>query len=259
MADELVPGLNANAIMSGMDGITTAILWIIAIAIVGGILYMVMFYMQFKIRTVIRETANGRTIINTKEKARVFRNKNGVPMWQFWGSTFKFKKINVPIPESSYIDIDSKGRKFCEFFKTPDGNHIPVRADPNKLGEIEFMPFNTEQRNALVMEYRESEAYKRKKWSDTLLQMAPYIIILLILVVFMIFYNDTVAPTIKLGEQNVKISEQNMEIQKQNSLVIRELAGVLNRVDPKYLSNLMASENMTIDGVQVVQLKPQIK
>lgn len=127
MAEELIPGLSMDAISGATSGITSALLYILVAAVVGGLLWVYVYWSSFKIRAVIRETINGRSIISY-DKVRVFKDKNGILKWMLWRGLFIFKKPAVPIPNAEFIDITHKGKKFVEFFRTPDQQYVPIRA-----------------------------------------------------------------------------------------------------------------------------------
>ena len=199
MADELVPGLNAQVLMGATDGVTQAILWIVVISVLGGLAWLLTYWMSFKIKALIHETADRTTVVRF-DKIRVFKDSTGIPRWMLWTSLFKFKKDVIPIPEANFINLTAKGKKFVTLFKTPNGEYALMRADPSKLKQyIEYDEFTTAQRAALVQEYRESQSYKKKNWSEMLIQAFPFIAAIIMVALFLIFFADVTKPSIEMG------------------------------------------------------------
>jgi hypothetical protein len=61
----------------------------------------------------------------------------------------------------------------------------------------------------IIHQFREAEAYKKKKLGELLMALAPLLVILMILTIFMLFFGETVAPTIELANQNGAIAAEN--------------------------------------------------
>jgi len=237
MADELIPGLNANVLMGATDGLTTAFMYILGLALIGGIAWFIQFYLSFKTKCLIEELVDGSSIVRS-DKIRLIK-EGGVPKWQLWGSAFKFKKDKIPIPRDAFIKMTAKGAKFVTLFKTPAGDYLVVRNSKDMMQKIaDYDEFTTGQRAMVIQEYREAMAYKPVDWSTHITSIAAGVTLVLIVVAFLIFFNDTVAPTIKLGEQNVQISQNNQLIQEQQAETIRLLSQVLENIDPGYMQEL---------------------
>jgi hypothetical protein len=135
-----------------------------------------------------------------KDKAKLVKTKGGVLFWKLRGYN-----VRIPEPPSQAIDVDHKGRKWVEFYKKSDGSFVPICDEYTEEKFMkdfpQFKPFTTEQRALLVHEAEEAEKYKKKGIGEILMALAPYIAIVLILLVFMIFFNDVVAPTVAFGNQ----------------------------------------------------------
>jgi hypothetical protein len=205
-ADQLIPGVDPKMLLGGLNGTVVAIFWIVIILAIGLLIFFVWWYFSFKFNIVIRDVVNGRKIIKY-DKAKVVSGKTGIHFWKFRGLGDR-----VPEPPSRCIEVDSKGRKFCEFYRLSDGTLIPGKDEFEeqniKKDFPQFKPFPTEQRALQVHELEESESYKKKKFGEILVAIAPYVAILLVLIVFMIFFNDVVAPTVQLGNNLVSASEK---------------------------------------------------
>jgi hypothetical protein len=237
MAEELIPGLSLSTISGATDGITTAILYIIGLVILGGIVWIIQYWLKFKIKCTIEELVDGSSIVRS-DKIRQF-NENGVPKFQIWDSLFKFKKDKFAIPKDVFIKTTSKGNKFITLFKTPAGDYLCVRNSKDLMQKIsEYDEFTTGQRAMVIQEYREANAYKPTDWSQHIPALAGLTALVIILTVFMLFFNDAVQPMVVIGNQYVAMSEKNAEVQAQQSQTIQILSRVLENIDPSYLQEL---------------------
>jgi hypothetical protein len=68
--------------------------------------------------------------------------------------------------------------------------------------------FTAEERTMTIHEFREADAYKKRKLGEILVGLAPLIAIVMILTIFMLFFGQTVAPTIELANSNVAASKE---------------------------------------------------
>lgn len=227
MADALIPGLDGSAILGATDGITQAILWVVGIGLLGFLAWLWTFYMSFKMKAIVLDTTKDGTIIRS-DKIRIYNLGAGqVPRWMLWGNVFKIKKTNMVIPDNSHIMLSPKGQKIVILTKSPMGELLPTKPNYDALRKIaEFDEFTTVQRQDLIHQYRESEAYKPK---NTLKEMAlvfgPIIAVILILAIFMIFFNDTVAPSIEIAKSNQASQKEFTAMYKEMAAACREKGG----------------------------------
>lgn len=259
MADIISGVLNTDSLFKGLDATTTAIIFIFVLVVVVSVIIFVMYYLSFKWPVRVREVINGKTRIKA-DMAKRIKTKDGVAYWKLRGYN-----VRIPEPPNEAIDLTAKGQNTAEFYRLPDGTFMPItdnfnleRFDVAEFSKThpKFKPFPTEQRSLMVHEAYETAAYKKKTLMETLLAMAPILAIVLILVLFMIFFNDAVAPTIELGRSNLKIQEQNALIQKENQVIVTQLAAIINKIDPAYLEDIMRANNLTIAGIKTT-LPPQ--
>lgn len=224
MADELIPGLSSSAINDVVGGLSTGIMWLIVLVGFMGIIAWLIYMMTFKVRVRIRSIVNGRTMIYDV-KAKPIRENDGRIYWKLQRKVLKYNKM--PSPPDDAIDIDKKGRKVFEVYLTEDGSFIPIKDNFNleryKAGHDSFQPFTTQQRALLINEFKESDAYKRKKIGDLMVAAAPYIAIVLILAIFMLFFGEVVQPTISLGDKLVQTAD------KMDAILMRQDALLNNK------------------------------
>lgn len=198
-------GMNINlmgAASSFSDGIMVFIYFVIA----GGLFAAWWYISSFKHEAIIR-LMTGQQEIVLKDKFREIKDKNGVKRFQFLR-----RRIKPVAPEKEAIDITKKGRMFVELRVFPDGTVKWLASRASKQEGVEgFAQLNSEDATMLAHEIREAIAYKPKKLNEIVLQLAPYLVILMILVIFMIFFGEVVAPTVGLADQLTSASEKLAE------------------------------------------------
>lgn len=214
MAEDLgsMLGISGNTVSGAVSGLTEAIIWLMIILAICGLMWLFFWWTSFKFRIRIREIINGRQIVS-EDRAKRKKDRDGIYWW-------KLRKLRVKIPEppSECIDINRKGKKVLELFRADDGSFIPIsvnfdytawkkeQLDSKKVEA--FKPFSSNQRAMYVHELRESETYKKKKLGEILMGLAPYIAIVLILVIFMLFFGEVVKPIGSLSEGLTEASKE---------------------------------------------------
>lgn len=196
-------GLNVDVgqiATSAMDGLTTVILWVLVVALIGVVAYLAFYLMSFKHKVRVRRIIKGRTYI-IDDRAKEFKIDGAI-----WWKLLK-TKIKTTAPPEEAIDITKKGKLVVEAYLTKDDQLI-WRTDRQttegftetlKSADGDYRVFSSEERALYINELREAETYKKKKISDLLVAAAPYIAIILIFVCFLIFFNEVVAPAKELG------------------------------------------------------------
>ena len=192
----------AGMASSAVDGLVTVILWLLIILLVAAIVGLSWYLSTFKHKVRIKKIVKGRTIV-IDDKARERRDKDGAIWWIFLKT-----KIKTLSPPDEAIDINKRGKLLTEGYLIKDGRFI-WRVDTLKEDEIlkasdsvkgDHKLFTSEERALYAKEIRDSEKYKKKSISDLLVAAAPYIAIIMIFALFLIFFNEVVAPSKELGE-----------------------------------------------------------
>ncbi len=181
----------------------------------GGIGYYMYFITQFKHKFRIRELVNGRTII-IDDKARNFKDKQGVEYWQLLKRNKK-----VQIPPSEAIEIDFRGKKCVEAYKTETGEFVYLK-DNGSIDKAEadaMQPLTTKSRVILVNEIAKAHMKRTKKWEDYIIPIAGISALVVIVISLMIFYGDMAKPLITMGGQ----LNAHAEIQTHQLEILREI------------------------------------
>lgn len=222
-----------------IDTVFFTIQIIILVLAAGAGLYYFMFTKQFKHKFRLKEVTNGRKII-IDDKAREFKDADGVTWWQLYKLKTKF---STPPPEA--IEIDSKGRKCVEAYRTENGEIIfaldraKILDVPDKLLNTKdlkkraelitqwrednrtidaYQPYTTKQRLILISEHKKALSKKTKKWQDYILPVVGISALTIIVVSLMLFYGDMAKPLLDMGDKynaNQKILTEQLQILKE--------------------------------------------
>ena len=233
-------GLGNVNIGGGVDQIFFVLQMVLLLVVAGGVIYYIMFIKQFKHKFRIKEVINGRKVI-FDDKAREFKNSEGVTWWQLYK-----KKIKMSMPPPEAIEIDNKGRKCVEAYRTEAGELIyaldkaKIQDVPKEvlqikdIGEKEqalkkwreennvidaYQPYTTKQRLIMISEHKKALMKKTKKWQEYIMPIAGIAALTIIVVSLMIFYGDMGKPLLEMADKQNNYAN----IQKEQLLVIQEI------------------------------------
>jgi len=184
-------GLSGFNISGTISQVAVAGMWILIIGIVAFLGYFLWWIAQYnKVKIVIRRIADGRVIV-VQDKARIIKKKGQPIRWKL----LKLKDF-IPVPPDRAIEITSKGKYFVEAYYTEDGEFIYINDKIEKNGNIgSLYPLKNVDKEFYVQQVEEGNKYNKKKWQDVVLMLAPTMAIILILVLFMVFFEQVVKPT----------------------------------------------------------------
>jgi len=237
MADVGLGNINMGG---GVNQIFFILQMVILLAVAGGVIYYIMFIKQFKHKFRIKEVINGRKVI-FDDKAREFKNSEGVTWWQLYK-----KKLKMSTPPPEAIEIDHKGRKCVEAYKTETGELIyaldkaKIQDIPDEIlkikdiGEREqklkewreenkvidaYQPYTTKQRLIMISEHKKALAKKTKKWQEYIMPIVGIASITIIVISLMIFYGDMGKPLLEMADKQNNYAE----IQTEQLIIIQEI------------------------------------
>lgn len=223
-----LPTFNVGDVASSASSaLVSVVLWLLLIAVVAGVLFGIFYLAMFKHRVRVKQSVRGRTIV-IDDKARIYKDRNGAVWWKFLKT-----KLKVSPPPSDAVDINKKGKFIAEGYLVEDGRFIWRIDDFNKdkveqhdnsfNGNYHF--FSSDERALLAGEVIEAQQYKKKKIADLLVAAAPYIAIIFIFVLFLVFFDNVVTPAIELGKSIQASHELQLETMKimQNIIQNKEM------------------------------------
>jgi hypothetical protein len=206
MADDFL-SMNVNVgglASSAASSLVDVIFWLLLILIVIGALIGGVWFFSFKHRVRVRKVLkSGRSLI-IDDKARQFKDKNGAVWW-------KLLKTNVKVaePPVEALEVNSKGKIYAEAYLVRDGVLVWKNNDfdyaklvDNKADFVNsgYDALTSEERALYASEHRDAETHKKKKISELLAVAAPYIAIIMIFALFLIFFSEVVAPAKEMSE-----------------------------------------------------------
>lgn len=212
--------------VAGTAGTFSQVLsWGLLILAVGGLLYLLYYLFTFKNTIVIREVINGRKIIHTK-KWKIQKDKNN----NLWLIT-PFKKLKKQIPPTESIDLTTKAKKWVEAWRGDDSETFIWCKDDfqyedfKKTNYQEFQPLMTAERELLVNEIAKSNAYNKRSTMDVILQLAPYMFLIILIAVISFTIGDV---TTALTDFNSQMTEPLAKVSTAFERASENLGGIQN-------------------------------
>jgi len=160
------------------------VLGLLIAGVLGVLIYMVWLLIQYKIEVEITDTTSAGRVIY-KDKARIFRGKDGRLGWQLMktkGAKRK-RKIIDEVP-NMYIDLTVKGKKFVRLKKLEGDIFSPWHPTVQEQSdeEIKKQSLPTSDRETLINEiYRSEKLYGKKSLGEIILHFMPYVILLMMI------------------------------------------------------------------------------
>lgn len=222
-----LPTFNVGEVASSAgSALVNVLLWLLIIFLIVAVLFGIFYFMSFKHRVRVKKSVRGRVIV-IDDKARVLKNGE----WLLLRT-----KIKVCAPPDEAIDINKKGKYICEGVLLEDNRFVwridEFDAEKFKGQEekdlISFKSnnrhFSSSERSALAQEVVEAQQYRKKKLLDILGAVAPYLAIIIIFVLFLVFFDNVVTPAVELGKSIQASHQLQLETMKimQNILQNKE-------------------------------------
>ena len=173
-----------------VTAVLTTLLWIFIVGLIGVV--GLFFYLQskYKIQVAYKDFTNGGRWVFDKAKTK----KDVLDDTTKW-KLQKAKRLIVPTAATTYNN--QKGQPVAFFYRYDDDTFIPIKDDTtvesitkNEEFMKTFDPFPTEQKAIFIQQARKNERWKKKGLSDMLLQAFPYVAIILLVAVNLIFLPD---------------------------------------------------------------------
>lgn len=221
MSEDLINIDAASLISTSTSSIYIGIMWVLALLLISLIIFGFFWFMSYKHKVRIRKVVgNGKSII-IDDLAREVKGENGLVWWKLLKSNLK-----IMPPPTEAVDIGKKGKTYAEAYwldkerfiwKNNDFN-IKDFQDEQKIYVDQGVNavFTDQERSLYMAEVKEAETYKKKKLGELLVAAAPYITIIIIFTLFLIFFNDVVQPSVEMAQL---IRESSSEFKEAMSLL----------------------------------------
>lgn len=170
-----------------LGGLGNAVMWVLVLTVFGLIIYLIIDRLKYKHKFRIKILTGGK-IIEIDDKAKTVKSKEGIIYWKLLK-----RKDKVPVPPASAISVTHKGKMSVTAYFTEHGQYIyshPTLKD--NIGTDD--PLNTTDREFYLNEVKKAESERGKKLSEWLMQMAPFIALVIILVMALSFWGSITKP-----------------------------------------------------------------
>ena len=229
---ESASGIIQEGLFTGLDYISLAIMGlIIAFTIVCVILFLI-YVKSFKHKIRIKEITNGRKLIKD-DFYKEIKKKDGT----IWYRLFK-SRVDIPTMPTEAIEQDSKGRKILEVYKLETGEFIPIvdknHTIPDNILKIDdkskrqeeinkylkenknvicsLDPLTTEQRITIVDQCFKANSKTTKTMSETILQIAPLVLMAMIIICAFAFWGELGKPVVEINKDKTTQLQLQKEI-----------------------------------------------
>jgi hypothetical protein len=209
-----------NTAVSAASTFADWLVYLMIAVFVALLLWGCFYLLSFKHLVRVRQlSASGYVVIDTK--AREFVTKDGVKKWRL----LKFIKTPVIAPPLDYLEFTKKGK----FSAEADRNATGVVSWRKRSGEADVSDtFNNEERLITAQEMRRANDYNKIKGMDKLLQLAPVIMCVIIVVLIFAFWGDFVESTSGAANQVAVASEKLAAAMDLQSGILARCEGNIN-------------------------------
>jgi len=210
---------------------------LIGIGLAVFIVFTVISVLKYQHVVIVKDITGSGQIVQVM-KAKSFTDNKKKDWWVLREEKDNIKKFQ-PVPPSSAIQINSKGKKVATLYRDESGNMCWGVDDTKTLGDITILkPLNSSQREVLVNKIREAEERKSKKgWKENIVHLASLGALVILVVSVLVFYGEIAKPVIASHELRV----QELEVYNQ---MLENLKGLEQKVE-----GLQQVQNNNVGGV----------
>jgi len=110
------------------------------------------------------------------------------------------RKDFIPAPEESAISVLMGGRFMVQYMKTIEEDYVPI--EPPDAVSKSLSSFQSVDRQIYVMEEKDRIA-KKHTWKQALLQLAPLMIMAMLIICGMIFFDRVAGPIVQIQDNQM--------------------------------------------------------
>ena len=203
---------------------TGIILLIVGIMVMLGVgIFLIVWLLKHNKRVIIRKlTGGGNVLIHAKWAREYTDKKSGAVYWKIRGI-----KMPIPRPIPKAIAIAKGGKEWVDMYDVGQGQFVPaMTAEPDFVESKEFVktfqPITAQQRASYTDQIEKSYAYKSKGFTELLRDAIPYLALIMIIAVFLLFLSEGMTPILEQariankGASDFKIAAEIMREAVQN-------------------------------------------
>lgn len=210
----------AGNIFAGIRIAFTVLLFISPLLLaIAAFLYM----RSFRHTIVLRKRTKGDTDIIVQTKWKVVK-KRGEPEQIM---LLKGRK-KVPVPPQEALEIKANGTYFCEGYVS-EGDEIKWIKINEKGDNVEFKALTTKDKSFYFNREKQANAkYNQENFWSFLNRNIGAIVLIIIVGMFLIFWEDVMKPITNLQTANVQISEAQAKITGEQAKLMGKLEAMIN-------------------------------
>lgn len=231
MADPITGNLQSMA-SGAMDTMTTVMWVIIWVSVILIPIIIAWHIMRHKHKVQIKYLTDNGAIVRF-DKAREV-NIDGAKFWKL----LKAKAL-ISTPPPDVIQVTKKGKLFAscyysdelgyiwardtvtkETFKAKVEDFEIVNGEKVKVTRNVYQPFTTQERALESNQVRKAAERRGSSLLDKIIQMLPFVMVFLMFVLVLIFWEDIAKPAVEISNANAGISTQNAKISEQNARIL---------------------------------------
>lgn len=158
----------------------------------------------------------------TQDKKRVIRNTNGRIIYdraepnEFRIKGGKYKHLHVPIPPDNCKEIKAEGRYDIVGIVLDDDNVVwtqrRIEIDKIKAAESNIEPISQNQRANWVNQNRKAERDKVTSLGALIMQMLPFILLIIVMCILFIFWKNITTPSIQAIQAEKELKDVDLRI-----------------------------------------------
>lgn len=178
-----------------------AFIILLALAIIALLVWWIIRTLRYNKRVVVRVITGGGSMLIQTDLAKEYKDKrSGATYWRL-----KRRKHIIPRPQPRAVSITRKGKEWTDLYYTGQGQYVPAITSKPEFSEDKafiqsFHPITESQRASYVDQIEKAQAYKTKGLTELLRDAVPYIALVMIISVFLLFLSEGMAPIIKQAE-----------------------------------------------------------
>lgn len=212
-----------QTINQGLNTTSFIVIIILILALVFGITFFMIWWNSFKIKFRVFVITGTKSLVKDRF-AKIVRKKGQSPKWKLRMGGF------VPVPRPDEIGVGMKGNMCVEADFTENGEYVYRKMITNldnlANGGHVFDPLTTIDKEFYANEHIDAvNKYKKKSVLEILLQLAPYIMIFLIFVMFLVFWGKIIEPYQKMGETIIAERQADREFMLEMHDIHRIIVG----------------------------------
>lgn len=215
--------MDINSWILGGAGFVETLIWtLLAIVIVLGIVFVLMAILPYKHYVRVRILTGDKTLI-LDDRAKEVKTKEGVLKWRL-----KKMRHHIPIPPKDAIHLTKRGKYSVEVYYTQEKEYKYIKdagIDDNTIKG--FKPLTTQDREFYANEMREAERYRKKQLWEIIEKLAPYMVMLMMFILFLVFYQDIAAPSIEMQNIAKSTVERVGQITDKQAIITDKMTAVI--------------------------------